>query len=514
MIPVERKTCDSKPPFGQIAALFVVTAYTAFLASCTTLPFLDLPNHATRAFLIGKLIGSHEYDQLFQFQPHFVPYILGDLLFSAVLAWTPFYAGAACWLAFAFLLFPVALFAYVRARLGTVFSPALILFTGCYLGSNWFFLSGYLNYCLSVAFGLFALSAWEYWIQNRAKRKASCYYPLFALLFTCTYLTHLAGFFFAGAIVALAGGVRWLKKEISFRELILSGLPPGTLALLHSAAGHLGSNATDLWVYRTALDKLLAVGAMFYRFDLTIDVLLGILFCGIIVTGLLCARSAHDNNERSRVQETLFTLIGLIVLYLLLPLDLGPTSDVDVRALPYLMVFALMLSCEIASRNACKLQKMNVAAAVLALLNLIFLALSLAPKEEFLAQYLHALREIPVGQRVLPVATLPDTGRIQIAQHPAEPYMTFAPGMAPYVFSENTSGDQFAYFRYVGSPYMPAIHWYQRNLEIDWQKIASEYNYIIITKPFDRSRLGLVELVQTYSNDAAAIFRIERPVSD
>jgi hypothetical protein len=178
------------------------------------------------------------------------------------------------------------------------------------------------------------------------------------------------------------------------------------------------------------------------------------------------------------------------------------------------MIFALMLSCEIGERHSRLLHRMTLASAVLALLNLYFLTTSLAPKERFLTQYLEALREIPFGQRVLPVATLPDTGRIQIAQHPAETYMTFGAGMAPYVFSENTSGDQFAYFRYLGSPYMPAIHWYQRNLEIDWQKIANEYNYIIVTRPFDRSRLQLAKLSETFSNEAATIFRIERPTTD
>ena len=49
--------------------------------SCDTLPFLDLPNHLARAFIIGHY-DEPQFSRDFYYEPCFVPYILGDLLFA------------------------------------------------------------------------------------------------------------------------------------------------------------------------------------------------------------------------------------------------------------------------------------------------------------------------------------------------------------------------------------------------------------------------------------------------
>jgi hypothetical protein len=58
--------------------------------------------------------------------------------------------------------------------------------------------------------------------------------------------------------------------------------------------------------------------------------------------------------------------------------------------------------------------------------------------------------------------------------------------LEPYVFAGD-NGNPMKYFRYLNQPYDPPEVWYgdiPRD-PVDWQRVAREYDFLVITKPFD-----------------------------
>jgi len=61
------------------------------------------------------------------------------------------------------------------------------------------------------------------------------------------------------------------------------------------------------------------------------------------------------------------------------------------------------------------------------------------------------------------------------------------------------------YFRYRHRPYAPDEEWYTRDLgPVDWARISSDYQSILIMKPFDFGRISVHPTAIT-SNSAASL---------
>ena len=67
------------------------------------------------------------------------------------------------------------------------------------------------------------------------------------------------------------------------------------------------------------------------------------------------------------------------------------------------------------------------------------------------------------------------------------------------------------YFRYVNLPYDPPEDWYGEipRPAVDWRAVARDYDFVLITKPFDPTVLGLPTRPLT-ENATATLLQIEK----
>jgi hypothetical protein len=147
---------------------------------------------------------------------------------------------------------------------------------------------------------------------------------------------------------------------------------------------------------------------------------------------------------------------------------------------------------------------------LLVILNFAYMQLKFQDTATELANYDMALKEVPSGKSLLPVGTISDVGRVQPFMHRASFYRINQgdkPSIYPYFFSGNYSDPQ-RYFLTEDTVWRPDMFWYLRNKEIDWERVSSNYNYLIITKPYKPERLSKLHLEPTFENATAAVFKI------
>jgi len=80
----------------------------------------------------------------------------------------------------------------------------------------------------------------------------------------------------------------------------------------------------------------------------------------------------------------------------------------------------------------------------------------------------------------------------------------------PYVFAGD-NGNPMKYFRYLHRPYDPEETWYGEipRPPIDWHTVARDYDFVVITKPFNPAVLTLATRTVT-ENSSAALLAIQK----
>jgi hypothetical protein len=142
------------------------------------------------------------------------------------------------------------------------------------------------------------------------------------------------------------------------------------------------------------------------------------------------------------------------------------------------------------------------------LLNIAGVGKHLLKDEAWLDRYREIVATIPIGATVLPINTLEKDGRISPSLHAGSFVTIDRAGVVPILFAANR-GDAMKYFRYHDKPYAPKESWYLDSTEnvIDWESVACDYEYVLISKPFEAERIPLSSLVIT-ENDSAALLAV------
>ncbi len=481
------------------------------------MPYFDLPNHVTRCYLIGEVLKQSELGQLFTFDFHFMPYILGDLLLAGILQFTSIEVGGVLWVTLAFISMPIGVWFYLRTLESTKHQQAFAFLISTYLATSAFFLFGYNNFCISIGLTFIALGCIEIFIARLERSEkigallALC--SLFLAVSGC-YLMHLAGYFFCAIITAVVLLCRLLSRKLSFLRAVLAGLPFLAIALYHIATqtGHASTRA-ELWELRPFIKKFPAFGSAFIRFDYPIDIALFILFFSSLAYLIFAGRESLAIREaRLKAYESVAILLTLFVTYFLLPVGSGTIYEIDVRALPYISVFGVILALQIGKDEVRRRRIFLQLGIFLSLANWAYIAYRLKPHNDYLVGFNQALMQIPEKKTVLPIATLPDEGRIGIGVNAGTLYTPLRHGVTPYIFSENNKGEPFTYFSYKHEIYEPFFFWYIRNLDKDvqWDEVQKTYDFIVITKPFDRTRIGLQNLKTYFENPQAIVLEIAK----
>lgn len=487
------------------SARILPAIYVAVLFSAASLPFLDIPNHLTRAYIIQHLSHDNYLQKEFLFSFHFIPYIFADLALSVLTGLFAVKFAGLLWLSILFLGFVLGALLLARFELPNDKPLPIVVLISTYLATSWFFVSGFHAYCLSLGIAFLTIAAWLHFVQPG--RDAAAKYALYSLLVVICYLSHLAGFFYAGLIIGVRACYRMITREIEWMQFTATLFPLATVSVIHIWGQHFGAKAEDQWVFRSALNKLLALSSMSIRYDFSFDIgMLGI-FAAVLAWMLWLSLKTIRQVKR----ELLLVTVALFAVYLILPRDLAPAFDIDNRTLPIFSLYLTLTLLAALPAGSYSSRALTAGCLALSTLNLVYVTYYWHADDRFLGGLEQAVLVVPPNQRLLTIYTRPIRGRVDVGAHHALLYAVYRDGTVPNIFSENNSPDEFEYFRYRRKVFLPNPFWYVWKLDrwLDWQQAAQDYDLILITRPADRARLHL-DLEEVYANDAAVLYRIKK----
>ncbi len=494
--------------------LVLIVAYCILFVLLSPLPVQDFPDHLARAVAMDDLLfhGGARFGAIYQFHLEWIPYLLGDFILTAAVAVFGVTGGAALWVLLVFLSLPCAALFYLRVRGIEPEGRSLALLLSVYFATDWFFLMGFLSFRVAVAMLIATLG-----LVELLRRKWS--YPLFALYagaVVLDYLMHLSPIIFLFAALGVTGLLRlWLRSTTLRTEVVLF-IPVLAVLAWHFTIGVHYREAADpvagAYLWGTLHSKFARIGSEFFHFVPYTDVLLVVLLaaCLFARTGIPRWRDLR----RPLVLEML-VLAGLFVAtYFALPIGYAEAYYVDTRPLPFASFFFLAACLGLPRPDPVTHPRREVLAfalaALLAVGNFAYLARHFITERAWVAQYRSVVAAIPIHGRVFPVYTYGGEGSVVPFLHVSGYVSMDRAAAEPYVFAGD-NGNPMKYFRYLHRPYDPPEDWYGQipRPAIDWDSIARDYDFIMITKPFDPNAFALTTRTVT-ENSTAALLAIQK----
>ena len=486
-----------------IAALLAL--YCSLFLFIPALPFLDLPNHLARNFIISELGRDQVFDAWFSFTPKFTPYVLGDILFSCLISAVGPEAAARIWVIGCFLGFVAAASFYARAAGLSPVSVRVVELISIFLATNWFFLSAFSHFVIGCFLSIFAL-AYLQLLLNESGRLSLLRSLLYFLLVMSTFLMHLASAVFCGLITVSVLAWRLRFTRLNPKVIVAVMLPHVVTGICYIMRRVSNSTTYYGWEFRPFWEKLTAMGATFVRYDQWIDLAFTAAFLALLLLFQNRTKASGDAVSDRIRQEHTFILFVLGAAYLALPVAVNTLSDIDTRTLPYLAFFFMFSACA-APAQLLRHKHFITLAACIPLLNFAYISHYISRDAAFLAQYQEAFPHVPQHAKVYPVNTIADRGRIQPSLHASMGTVTSRRAIVPYILSSN-QGEPVTYFHYRTKLYEPNKFWYVRDESIDWQQVATEYDYVIVTRPHDQQRIGLAQYRVAFFNDSVVLYEV------
>jgi len=493
-----------------MVALFIV-AYVVAFAGLAPLALQDYPNHLARAWVLSDLLFHHGARFAATFQYHFVaiPYILGDLITAGATELLGPARVAILWSTLAFLSLPCSLLFYLRTTGISSEAKAFLLLLSVYLSTDWFFLVGFLEFRLGVAATFVVLGLAEQIRQQPSRLR----YALYASVLILGYLTHLTTLVFVTAALGTSALLRLSRRATSLSTEWWLLVPIGALFLWHFSSGYAYRASGDLvevpYIWDTLPGKLARLDSDFLRLGRA-DVLMMIALGVCLV--LYLARARIWRFSVPLVIERLVLCGMFLAMYFALPVGYPEAYYVDVRALPMACLFgllALLSAADPSDRGADGRRWLAVAVACLLTVgNLAYLARHFSADRVWLTQYRSVIASIPRHSRVLPVYTHGPDGSVVPFLHAFSFAVIDRDSLVPYLQTGDTGNPQ-KYLRYRRRPYTPAQGWYGDigSQPIDWRAVACDYDFLLVTKPYQRQRLQ-VPLTLVAENASAALLSL------
>jgi hypothetical protein len=495
----------------------LLVCYAAVFMRLSPLALQDYPNHLARAFILSDLIFHHGARFGEQFQYHFlaIPYVLGDLALASAIAVLGTAGAAALWSTLTFLSLPAALLFYLRTTQIGKEARAVALVLSVYLATDWFFLMGFLEFRLGVAITLVILA-----VAERVRRNPTpAWFALYAGVLALGYLTHLTTLIFATALLAATAALRLVRRTT--RGSIEAGLlVPCAIALawhfgFAAAYRQSGDLVENPYVWGGLTKKLSGLDDSFLRYAHGLDWLMM-----LALGACLCLRvgRARWRDLKDPAMLEMLALAGtMLALYFILPVCYAEAYFVDVRALPLAVLFMVLTCLSIPARTHWRREDGPFLAlglaALLAFGNLGYLISHLNGYSQWLTRYRSVIAAIPRGAKVLPIDTLGADGRLLPLLHAFSFVTIDRDGLVPYLQTGDTGNAQ-KYIRYLHRPDAPSQTWYANTRvgPINWEAIACEYRFLLVTNPFDHKRIA-VRTITAAENEAATLLVPFRPAS-
>jgi hypothetical protein len=518
-------------------ALGIGAVYLVLFAQLTSFPFQDYPNHVARGVVMADLLFQHGAHFGADFAVHLmvVPYILGDLVMATCVHLLGAKLGPAVFTALVLLSLPCALLFYMSVNRVAPRARPLIFLLGLYLATDWFFLRGFVAFRLSIAAIIVTLA-----LANLLRRHwSAARYAAYAGALVLSYLVHLSWLAFFAVALSVSAAVRWwlgttsVRREIWLFAPVLVLLAWQEFAVPTEGAGN-PPLYTESW--GGVLSKLTGTLTEFRAFGGHVAELLMVLL-GLCLFWPLRAHLRSQAWSKPAVLEHLAIAAAFFGVYIVLPRDMKYIAYIDIRALPMIFVFLILAVLhvpaemsagrEFASRSALAL------AMLLALGNLVYLSHHLRPKNAWMENYRKVVQSVPPGAPVLSVYAGRQADQASFL-HAHSFVVIDRAGLTPYLFSGDHSDPMF-YFQFKHPYYRPPENWYEaqrvRRLSPgarpstqylgvdgkpwyettaapDWRRVACEYDYLLVTEPFQQDMIGLATRTVA-SNQSAALLQVE-----
>src|ERR1019366_8163798 len=314
-----------------------------------------------------------------------------------------------------------------------------------------------------------------------------------------SYALHLSSLIFISALVGILLLIDLIRRRVSFiRAAVLMACPVLLLALHF---GFVAYSAPGNWPtsWGTLLTKLQRIGSPVGRFSPALDLLLLALFLVFALFPLF-----------PRLQRSLWADLAPLVafaagvfggffflpnytgqIFFALPSYPGNIYSVDVRALPYALLFLVFAGVAAADKFAAATRVQLVLATVFATLNLVYVASNVLPQNHDLGRYRAIAAAVPAGAHVLPINTRPDISRYRPFVH-AGSFATVESGaITPHLFAADKN-PAMAYFGYHSRDSGPDEYWdingppageaaRYGGLAPVWHGIEQTYQYLLVT---------------------------------
>ena len=508
---------SGRPRRARVAELLlaVAVAVNALVAlSARHFPYQDAPNHLARYVLIHRFwSGDAPPGVDVRFVP--TPYFAIDLVGVALVhLFGPGATGKILAVA-ALTVLPCGMYFLFRRVAPTQRGWALV---GALLGYSWFVLAGMLNF--SIGFGL-ALVWLACWWPRRARASWPAMVGL-ALGAAVLFAIHMA----AALVIVVVVGLDSLltvgrrvrdpdqrSRALRLPELLAAGsaaLGVGAMWAWDAVAG--GSAGQQPLAFRTLASKIAAFGAPFYSISLT--------QAAVMAVGYVAALAAFVYaNRRGLGRNTLFVLAAATFLgiFLVFPRDVGAAGATDVRWLMPLYVFVFFTAGS-AARPPARAMLGVAFAACLANAGTMWGYTRVLDRK--LDDFDAALRYVPPGARLLPlISDLGSYPRVGPYQQYALWHIIRRRGEVPSLFAlsgvrpDEPAFPHFQHFVVRDRPLFPKIRWGTTDhSELDWHRIALEYDYIVQVSDSARTR----EYVSAHATEVARsgdvrVFAVRRP---
>jgi hypothetical protein len=504
------------PALTRIATLgaLLLLGYCVMLVLLSPIPIQDFPDHLARAVAMSDLIfhGGARFGAIYQFHLLWVPYLLGDLLLTVAVELLGPTGGAAAWTLLVFVSFPCAALYYLRVRGIGASDRMLMLLLALYLATDWFFLMGFMTFRVSVAMFIATLA-----LVELLRRKWNYgVFTLYVVAVALDYLMHLSALIFLTAALGVTALLRlWLRTTTLRTEVALFIPVLGVLAWHFGVAtGYRepGDPVISSYFWGTWSSKFERIGSQFFHFAPRTDLLLVAILAGAMVVRVGVPR--WRDLRQPLVLEMLALAVTFLAMYFVLPLGYSEAYYVDTRPLP-LVSFFFIAACMALPRPGpiAKPRRQQIAvllAALLAFGNLAYLTRHFLADRGWITEYRSIAAAVPLHGRVLTIYTHGGDGAIFPFLHTSGYVAMDRMGTEPYVFAGD-NGNPMKYFRHTHLPYDPPEDWYGEipRPALDWQRIAQDYDFLLITKPYDPGVLGVATRPLT-ENSTATLLQIRK----
>jgi hypothetical protein len=494
-----------------VVGFALLAAYCLMFVLLSPLPVQDFPDHLARAVAMNDLLfhGGARYGAIYQFHLAWIPYLLGDLILTGAVALLGPTGGAAFWVVLVFLSLPAAALFYLRVRGVEPRGRTLMLLVSVYLATDWFFLMGFLSFRVAVAMLVVTLGV----VELLRRRWSYGLFGLYAGMVFLDYLMHLSPTVFLVAALGVTGLLRLHWRTTTLRTEVALFIPVLIVLAYHFTVGvgyrEPGDPVAGPYFWGTWYSKFARMGSEFFHFAPHTDVLLVLMLAACLLARTGLPRLA--DLSRPLVLELLALAALFLAMYFALPLGYADAFYVDTRPLP-LASFFFIAACLVLPQQ--QQGRAPVAAVVLATLlavgNLAYLARHFIAERAWQEQYRAVVAAIPEHGRVLPVYTHGREGSVVPFLHVSGFVSMDRAAIEPYVFAGD-NGNPMKYFRYKDRPYDPPEVWYGDipRGRVDWDTVARDYDFLMVTKPFDPAVFQLTTR-KVAENSTATLLAIQK----